>query len=120
MDPDREKRVIEHVKSQSDFIPPEDVEGIWMEIISACKKVQGREIRVAFLGPSGTFTEEAVYTFFPRAGTAFIPAANAWEIFMQIEADKADFGVIPVENQLTRSSPRNIGPLNREKCQNLW
>src|SRR4030042_1225005 len=78
VDPEREKGVLGKVKAHSEVISSEDIEAIWAEIMSACKKVQGQLVRVAFLGPEGTFTEEAAYGFFPKAGTRFIPAENKW------------------------------------------
>ncbi len=108
VDPEREKGVLARVKAHSDIISPEDVEAIWAEIMSACKKVQGRLVRVAFLGPAGTFAEEAAYGFFPKAGTQFIAAENKWDIFKLIEADKVEFGVIPIENSLQGSVPETL------------
>ncbi len=108
VDPEREKGVLTKVKASSEIISAEDVEAIWAEIMSACKKVQGRLVRVAFLGPAGTFAEEAAHGFFPKAGTLFIAAENKWDIFKQIEADKVEFGVIPIENSLQGSVPETL------------
>ncbi len=108
VDPERERGVLTKVKVRSEIIAPEDVEAIWAEIMSACKKVQGQLVRVAFLGPAGTFAEEAAHGFFPKAGTQFIPAENKWDIFKLIEADKVEFGVIPIENSLQGSVPETL------------
>lgn len=53
--------------------------------------------RVAYLGPAGTFTEQAAIQFF---GAEFerLPCASFEEIFQAAAAGEADFGVIPMEN----------------------
>jgi chorismate mutase/prephenate dehydratase len=52
---------------------------------------------VAFLGPEGTFTQQAVFKHFGHAVKA-IPAATINEIFSAVESNYCQFGVVPVEN----------------------
>ena len=101
--PERELQVLEHVKKVANFIPPEHIELIWKEIISACKLVQGRETRVSYLGPEGTFTEIATKKFFPKVGCVFIPVPTKQDVFNKVESDYADFGIVPIENSLEGS-----------------
>ncbi|WP_347080537.1 prephenate dehydratase domain-containing protein, partial [Escherichia coli] len=51
----------------------------------------------AYLGPSGTFSEQAVYRQFGRAVEG-LPCTTIDEVFRAAEAGTADFGVVPVEN----------------------
>ena len=53
--------------------------------------------RVAYLGPEGTFTEQAAERHFGTFAD-FRPAPSITEVFRAVEAGQADFGVVPVEN----------------------
>ena len=55
--------------------------------------------RVSYLGPEGTYTEEATRYFFPTAGS-LIPEATVVEAIMDLTAGSADYAVIPQENTL--------------------
>jgi chorismate mutase/prephenate dehydratase len=99
----REKVVIENVKGLATDISPNNAEIIWKEIMSACRQVQGEQIKVAYLGPEGTFTQKAALAFFPKASTTFIPIERKHEIFQQVEGKYANFGIVPVENSIQGS-----------------
>lgn len=98
--PEREENVIEKVVERSDVFPEESIEGIWKEIISASKVIQGSIDKIGFLGPKGTFTHQAALEFFPKAGSKFIPSKSIIEIFESVEKHVLDYGVIPIENSL--------------------
>ncbi len=95
--PDREahilKRVIEHNKGP--LRNPEMVRLI-REIMSACLALEQR-LQVAFLGPVGTFAEEAAYKHFGGSvHTLGVDSIN--DVFREVESDNADYGVVPIEN----------------------
>ncbi len=69
---------------------------IWREVMSACRALEAPQ-RVAYLGPAGTFSEQAAVTFF-GASIEHVPCANFDEVFHAAAAGTADFGVVPVEN----------------------
>ena len=95
--PDREVQVIERVKAANPGpLMPESIGPIWREIMSACRALEARQ-RVAFLGPEGTFSEQAALKFF---GSSIEPIACASidEVFRATLSGTADFGVAPVEN----------------------
>ena len=52
---------------------------------------------MAYLGPSGTFSEQAVYQQFGSA-VETLPCVSIDEVFRATEAGTADFGVVPIEN----------------------
>lgn len=55
--------------------------------------------RVAFLGPPGTFSHAAVDRFFGSAKEpGHLNVANIDDVFLEVEAGNARFGVVPVEN----------------------
>jgi chorismate mutase/prephenate dehydratase len=95
--PEREAQVIEGLKAvnagplQSDSVAP-----IWREIMSACRALEQRP-RIAFLGPAGTFSEEAALGYF-GSSIDRVPCSSFDEVFHRTSAGAADFGVVPVEN----------------------
>jgi chorismate mutase / prephenate dehydratase len=95
--PEREAQVIAGLQ-QANLGPlkRESVALIWREIMSACRSLEAPQ-RVAYLGPSGTFSEEAALRFF-GASIQHVPCSNFDEVFHAATAGSAEFGVIPVEN----------------------
>ncbi len=69
---------------------------MFREIMSACL-AQQEPLKVAFLGPEGTFTQQAVYKQFGHSVRA-LALSSIEEVFHEVEAGSADFGVVPIEN----------------------
>jgi len=86
--PERESEILGRV--------PETARPVFREIISACRGVE-QAIRVAYLGPQGTFSEQAVRRHFGSAVQAQ-PAGSIDEVFRGVESTAAHFAVVPVEN----------------------
>jgi chorismate mutase / prephenate dehydratase len=95
--PEREAQVIAKVAgaSQGPLQAPA-LQAIYREVMSACRELE-RRMRVAFLGPAGTFSEQALVKHF-GSGVEAWPCATIDEVFRATEAGTADFGVVPVEN----------------------
>jgi chorismate mutase/prephenate dehydratase len=103
--PEREAQVLHNVAERNPGpMRSEDVQTIFREIMSACRALEKR-VTVAYLGPAGTFSEQAVYEHFGHAVEG-LPCASIDEVFRATEAGTADFGVVPVENS-------NEGAVNR-------
>jgi len=68
-------------------------------IIGVCRKAQ-RSIRVAFLGPRGSFSEEAAVKAFLSEGAEFYPMPSIRDIFRSVECGDVEYGLVPVENSL--------------------
>jgi chorismate mutase/prephenate dehydratase len=66
-----------------------------------------QDIRAAYLGPQGTFSEQAVLKHFGRAIEA-IPLASIDEVFRRAEAGDAEFAVVPVENSTEGAVGRTL------------
>jgi len=95
--PDRVAQVIEKIQQANRGpLKNEHVAAVWREIMSACLALES-PVRVAYLGPAGTFSEEAAVRFF-GSSIEHIPCANFDEVFRAATAGTADFGVVPVEN----------------------
>jgi chorismate mutase/prephenate dehydratase len=74
----------------------EEIARLFREIMSACL-AQQEPLKVAFLGPEGTYTQAAVYKQFGHSVRA-LALASVDECFQEVEAGNADFGVVAVEN----------------------
>jgi chorismate mutase/prephenate dehydratase len=95
--PEREAQVIQKLQSANvGALKDESVAVIWREIMSACRALEAPQ-RVAFLGPKGTFTEEAALRFF-GSSIQRIPCANFDEVFHATTSGAAEYGVVAVEN----------------------
>ncbi|MBH9553369.1 prephenate dehydratase [Inhella gelatinilytica] len=105
--PEREAKVIAGLKSgnpgplQNDAISP-----IWREIMSACRALE-TPTRVAYLGPAGTFSEQAALGFF-GSSLVKVPCASIDEVFHVTAAGAADFGVVPIENSTEGGVARTL------------
>jgi chorismate mutase/prephenate dehydratase len=95
--PEREAQVIDGLKAaNAGPLQPDSVAPIWREIMSACRALEQRP-RVAYLGPAGTFSEEAALGYF-GSSIDRVPCSSIDEVFRSTSAGAADFGVVPVEN----------------------
>jgi chorismate mutase/prephenate dehydratase len=82
------------------------VERLFTEVISACRAVE-TALSVAFLGPRGTFSEEAAGKRF-GGGAQGVPCASIDEVFRQVEAKQVGYGVVPVENSTEGAVGRTL------------
>jgi chorismate mutase/prephenate dehydratase len=95
--PEREAQVIAGLQqANAGPLKSESVALVWREIMSACRALEAPQ-RVAYLGPAGTFSEEAALRFF-GSSIAHVACANFDEVFHAATSGAAEFGVIPVEN----------------------
>ena len=95
--PDREAQVLKRVIERNEGPLSDAVMlRVFREIMSACL-AQQEPMRVAYLGPEGTFTQQAVYRQFGHSVNA-LAQPSIEEVFLQVQAGEADFGVVPVEN----------------------
>ncbi|HEY8520989.1 MAG TPA: prephenate dehydratase [Gammaproteobacteria bacterium] len=95
--PEREAQVLRKVVERNTGpLRNEELVRLFREIMSACL-AQEEPLKVAYLGPEGTFTQSAVLKHFGHSVRALsVPTID--EVFHEVEAGIADFGVAPVEN----------------------
>jgi len=95
--PERESQVLWRVLDRNDGpLSDEVLLRLFREIMSACL-AQQEPLKIGFLGPEGTFSQQAVVKHFGHSARG-LPLASIEEVFQEVEAGHADFGVVPVEN----------------------
>ncbi len=95
--PEREARVLRMVVDRNEGpLSDELLVHVFREIMSACL-AQQEPLKVGYLGPEGTFSQQAVTRHFGRSAHG-LPLASIEEVFQEVESGSADFGVVPVEN----------------------
>ena len=95
--PEREAQVLRRVAERnSGPLSDEEMLRLFREIMSACL-AQQEALKVAYLGPEGTFTQQAVHRHFGHSvHTISLPGIDG--VFEQVQGGDADFGVVPIEN----------------------
>ena len=95
--PDRVQSLISRLQQLNGGpLKAKHVAAIWREIASAGLDLEA-PVRVAYLGPAGTFSEEAALHFFGSSVDG-VPCENFDEVFHAAASGRAEFGVVPVEN----------------------
>ncbi len=105
--PEREAQVLRGIADRNPGpLGNNELQTIFREIMSACRSLE-KKVIVAYLGPEGTFSEQAVYQHFGKSINA-IPCASIDEVFRAAEAGTADFGVVPIENSTEGAISRTL------------
>ena len=95
--PEREAQVLRRLVDRNDGpLADEVLVRLFREIMSACL-AQQEPLKVGYLGPEGTFSQQAVLKHFGHSAKGY-PLASIEEVFDEVAAGHADFGVVPVEN----------------------
>ncbi len=95
--PEREAEILLRVKRENTGpLSDDDMAHLFREIISCCLALE-QPLTIAYLGPAGTYTEAAAVKQFGHFATTR-SLATIDEVFREVEADAAHYGVVPVEN----------------------
>lgn len=95
--PEREAQILRRVIERNEGpLSGEEMARLFREIMSACLALEDA-MRIAFLGPEGTFTQAAALKHFGHS-VSTVPMATIDEVFREVEAGSAHYGVVPVEN----------------------
>ena len=95
--PERETQVIDTLQANNPGpIKDSSIAVIWREIMSACRALEAAQ-RVAYLGPAGTFSEQAALQFF-GSSIERVLCVSIDEVFRATAGGSAEFGVVPIEN----------------------
>ena len=104
--PEREAQILRRVGQAAGPLSGERIAAVFREVISACRGLE-EAIRVSYLGPEGTFSEQAVRKHFGRAVEA-LPSASVDDAFRRAESGAAQFTVVPVENSTEGAVGRTL------------
>jgi len=95
--PEREARVLRRVAERNTGpLPAEEMVRLFREIMSACLALE-KQLTIAYLGPEGTFTQAAALKQFGHS-VQTLALNSIGDVFREVEAGAADYGVVPVEN----------------------
>lgn len=95
--PEREAQVLRAVMERNQGpLSNEEIARLFREIMSACLALE-RPVKVAYLGPEGTFTQQAALKHFGHSAICR-PLAAIDEVFREVESGSVDYGVVPIEN----------------------
>jgi len=105
--PEREAQVLRGILAENRGpLPDAALARLFTEIISACRALEDA-MTVAYLGPPGTFSQEAAVKQFGGL-TALAPCGSIDEVFRQVETGAAGYGVVPVENSTEGAIGRTL------------
>ena len=97
--PDREREVLKKITAVSKgLLSPKALEAIYREIMS-CSLSLDKPLTVAYLGPEATFTHLAALKRF-GSQIKYIACNSIAGVFLEVERDTADYGVVPIENSV--------------------
>ncbi|MCF6330941.1 MAG: prephenate dehydratase [Sulfurimonas sp.] len=98
--PEREKDIISRLTKLSakdnGLLKDKAIEAIFLEIFAVSRNLELPE-RIAYLGPEGTFTHQAAESRF-GAMSDYLSLGSIHSVFKTLEAGRAKFGVVPIEN----------------------
>lgn len=97
--PDREKSVYKNILSRNKGpISGESLKAIFREVMSSSLRLE-HPVKVAYLGPAFTFTHLASMKKF-GSSVNYVSCGNITDVFAEVEKDRADYGVVPIENSI--------------------
>ena len=105
--PEREAQVLRRLLEHNDGpLSDEAITAIFRSVMSNCRALE-KELSVAFLGPMGTFSEEAANKQFGGL-TSPVQCASIDDVFRMVESGQVDYGVVPVENSTEGAVGRTL------------
>ena len=105
--PEREAQIVRRLRETNPGpLSGDAVERLIREIISACRALE-QTTRIAYLGPAGTFSQQAVHKQFGHEAET-LAEADIDACFQAVETGRADFAVVPVENSTEGAIGRTL------------
>jgi chorismate mutase / prephenate dehydratase len=105
--PEREAQVLRRLQTENRGpLSKEAVAGVFRQVISACLALE-QPLRIAYLGPAGTFSHAAVAKHFGEFVEAD-PCGTIDEAFRATESGQTDYAVVPVENSTEGAVGRTL------------
>lgn len=95
--PDRERQVLNRIHAMNEGpLPDRTLDAVYRELMSGSFALE-RPLKIAFLGPPGSFSHVAARDKF-GASVEYRPVEAIRDVFEDVARDRADFGLVPVEN----------------------
>ena len=95
--PEREAQILERLRAENEGpLSDAHIERLFREIISCCLSLE-QPLTIAYLGPTGTYTEAAAIKQFGHFAKMRALASVA-DVFREVESGAAHYGVVAVEN----------------------
>lgn len=94
--PAREAQILRRISTKGGKLNKRAMTAIYREIIAACLSCESRQ-HIAYLGPPGTFSNEAARAFYGDAAD-LVPFATIAEAVRETEKDRCHFAMVPLEN----------------------
>lgn len=108
--PEREVSILERLcaanRTQGGGLPDASIAAIFIEIISGCRALE-HVLKVAYLGPAGTYSEQAVRHLFGHRVEG-LACASLDEALRMAETGLADIALLPVENSIEGTVGRTL------------
>lgn len=106
----REHRILERIIEEAvrKGLPKDKTKRVYSEIINLCRSVQMTETKIVFLGPRGTFCEQATNEYFHQMNAVFDERPSIADVFRSVKVREADYGVVPIENSNEGSVPATL------------
>jgi chorismate mutase/prephenate dehydratase len=105
--PEREAQVLLRLlKENKGPLSNESITNIFKSVISNCRALE-KKLSVSFLGPLGTFSEEATIRQFGE-NIETIPTDSIDQVFNHVQSGIAHYGVVPVENSTEGAISRTL------------
>jgi chorismate mutase/prephenate dehydratase len=95
-DPEREQQVLDRLSAQAARFPADAVRAVYREVMSASLAMQ-EPVRIAYLGPEGTFSQEAARVLFGLAAR-YVEQTTIAGVFDAVARQATTYGVAPIEN----------------------
>ncbi len=95
--PERERRILDRLLAENPgLLSRPAVESVFREIFSVCLALE-KPLRIAYLGPEGTFCHQAARKHFGRQ-PEFVAFEPLSEVVAAAEKEAVDYAVVPIEN----------------------
>lgn len=105
--PEREASVLRRIQDlNAGPLPNESITRLFRELMSECLALE-KPLQIAYLGPEGTFSQQAVFKHFGHGAQA-VSCASIDEAFRKTEAHHTDYTLVPVENSTEGAVGRTL------------
>jgi chorismate mutase/prephenate dehydratase len=107
--PDREREILARIHSlNAGPLPDRALDAVYRELMSGSFALE-RCLRIAFLGPPGSFSHVAAREKF-GGSVEYRPVKDIRSVFEEVARERADFGLVPVENTIGGGVVDGIDP----------